>query len=687
MTAPARFLRTLRVTLAAAAAVSALVSGAEAQLRKGKALRPEQKHCVECHAKESAAYSSRSSKHEPVREGKCETCHLRHGIVGVLRLSAEDPALCLTCHAMEGAPESGKGVSSKQGTARAAGVTHLFTHPPGEGLKCGACHDPHGADHPHLLRQEGSAACLTCHKPESFQGTSAHPLAAVACLTCHDPHGSRLPAHLSREPATLCVSCHDGKSEAEHSGHAGRAPSPATCLSCHAPHASAAKGLMRKRLHAPMAEPGGCDACHVAEGDGAAGFALAIQGVDLCLTCHADPRVPGGATAEAGAAHVHPPVAEGNCLTCHAPHASDETALLKRPQADLCGECHAESEAAKASKAPHPPAAKECTACHLPHAGPAKLMRQPAPALCEGCHPGVKDQVARKVPHPPAAAGECLTCHDPHGSANKGILKEPAATLCLTCHEGMKGELEARVGHPPAKTGDCVSCHEPHGSDAPHLTVADLSKACLACHKDEASAFPEDQRHAPFAAGACLSCHRPHASPRESLLTMEPLLLCRSCHEDVGADTTAASRHMPVLRGQCLSCHGPHGGAPPALIRTADAKTLCLTCHVEEGKLMVRMDYDVHPPFRKDSCLNCHTAHVSQQESLLVRAPAALCGACHDPTKPAMRTAHHGLITAATDCTGCHEPHASEKKKLMLSGQHAPFADGDCSTCHQGSAP
>ena len=38
--------------------------------------------------------------------------------------------------------------------------------------------------------------------------------------------------------------------------------------------------------------------------------------------------------------HVHPPVKDGMCTTCHNPHDSAEPKLLTQPVKDLCTSCH-----------------------------------------------------------------------------------------------------------------------------------------------------------------------------------------------------------------------------------------------------------------------------------------------------------------------------------------------------------
>jgi predicted CXXCH cytochrome family protein len=50
-----------------------------------------------CHAKDFDRFKE-GILHKPVAEKKCESCHLPHGLIGALRLKAEDAALCYRCH-------------------------------------------------------------------------------------------------------------------------------------------------------------------------------------------------------------------------------------------------------------------------------------------------------------------------------------------------------------------------------------------------------------------------------------------------------------------------------------------------------------------------------------------------------------------------------------------------------------
>ena len=64
-------------------------------------------------------------------------------------------------------------------------------------------------------------------------------------------------------------------------------------------------------------------------------------------------------------AHVHDPVAKGDCLACHQSHASPRAALVSRPPQQLCTGCHAQVATEAAQAHGHAPAAKgDCTSCH-----------------------------------------------------------------------------------------------------------------------------------------------------------------------------------------------------------------------------------------------------------------------------------------------------------------------------------
>jgi len=133
----------LILTLAGAAFLASRESS-WAQTRKF-----ERKGCLDCHKKFSEKYLSLKALHPGMKEGKCEDCHLRHGIVPKLLLKKDGNELCYSCHAKE-----------KIGLNQPKVHTVLKTG------KCASCHNPHGSQGTHLLKAEGPEACYPCRPAE-----------------------------------------------------------------------------------------------------------------------------------------------------------------------------------------------------------------------------------------------------------------------------------------------------------------------------------------------------------------------------------------------------------------------------------------------------------------------------------------------------------------------------------------
>ncbi|HXE41452.1 MAG TPA: cytochrome c3 family protein, partial [Candidatus Baltobacteraceae bacterium] len=121
---------------------------------------------------------------------------------------------------------------------------------------------------------------------------------------------------------------------------------------------------------------------------------------------------------------VHQPVADGDCLACHAPHASNNKHLVKKTGATLCWDCH-DNFLTKA-KFTHD-AVENCTDCHNPHStAENKLLKKNVNSLCADCHEQ-KDIAAVKA-HANIGTQSCIVCHDPHVGTDKNLLK-PAAKI------------------------------------------------------------------------------------------------------------------------------------------------------------------------------------------------------------------------------------------------------------------
>ncbi|MBD3163264.1 MAG: hypothetical protein GF346_12375 [Candidatus Eisenbacteria bacterium] len=215
-------------------------------------------------------------------------------------------------------------------------------------------------------------------------------------------------------------------------------------------------------------------------------------------------------------------------------------------------------------------------------------------------------------------------------------------------------------------------------SEAP-IAPVDEPDICLGCHGDVAGEREAPHVHTAFASGKCSECHNPHASKHAALLQDEERDLCLSCHEEVVAEIAQIHPHEPAAKGPCGACHDPHASetvdqlhqGPPAL---------CETCHptVTQWKERAR----IHEPARGGECETCHATHGSEHAHLVETAVPGLCFECHASGTDFSR-AHSGYRVEESDCGACHDPHSSEEPGLLRSNQHAPFAGGNCTICHE----
>lgn len=363
---------------------------------------------------------------------------------------------------------------------------------------------------------------------------------------------------------------------------AGRAPARQypDCLQCHI-HKKKAEG---KYVH-PIYKQG-CHSCHTNAHLQESPFPkfLFNKGVDLCWACHEK--------AKFSRTVGHPPVAKGECLSCHDVHTSDTAKLLLAPMPDLCFMCH--DKETFVNHTSHPPVADgKCTSCHDPHSSDAKrLLLAEMPRLCFTCHNEERYiSPTKKRHHPPVLNGKCMSCHEPHASSARRLLITAIPDLCFTCHEA--AYFKDTYTHAPTASGMCTSCHEPHESDTRKLTIAQGADLCFTCH-DKAD-FIKPGLHPPVAAGMCSVCHDPHAAPNIFQLRLPISEGCLQCHPRIakaphvlGGFTEAGHplsgrKHEKSSSGEltCASCHTPHSSDYMKLFRYPAEKPmdLCKNCH------------------------------------------------------------------------------------------------------------
>jgi len=225
------------------------------------------------------------------------------------------------------------------------------------------------------------------------------------------------------------------------------------------------------------------------------------------------------------------------------------------PAADIadtpCYECHDQGPLTSGNV--HPPVADgECESCHVDHGDQEKLILvEPVPGLCFQCH----DELSKAHKHPPAEDGECLACHQVHSSPARRLLKLAVPTLCQECHDPFAGE----VVHSPVEEGSCGECHAPHESDQSALLTREYRRdryvefsedayaLCFECHDVEGFTNPNGDGVTEFRRSE-QNLHYVHVYDREE-------------------DPEATLRRNKKRRMSCNGCHLPHVSLQPHLIR------------------------------------------------------------------------------------------------------------------------
>jgi predicted CXXCH cytochrome family protein len=361
----------------------------------------------------------------------------------------------------------------------------------------------------------------------------------------------------------------------------------------------------------------------------------------LCYTCHKS-----WATEPVS----HAPVASGDCLACHDPHAGRADPLLVDRPDQLCVRCH-DVDSLTTERVKHT-AVKEgyCVGCHDSHGGKERgMVKNHGTNLCLPCHDANAPRhlasasgkalidLTRKVVHKPLVKGDCQYCHtQKHSSQQDSLLARPAVESCYKCHP--RFEEKRKYLHGAAKLGDCPVCHDPHSSDNPALIAEKkINDVCFRCHEDDA--MKQEWVHQPLKDQGCTACHDPHGSnvPRSLKAPIEGGQLCLTCHKKVVADVTVP--HKALERYGCTVCHDPHAGQPSGL--RSDVFTLCTACHPKQkngehvgsfaGVHKVLGGPDPRRQGKEFSCVSCHAPHGSNSPKILRKGTTVQesCKACH----------------------------------------------------------
>ena len=270
----------------------------------------------------------------------------------------------------------------------------------------------------------GSEVCRTCH-PDIWSAFNKNP------------HYKSILSGKESPDRTGCEGCHGpGKAHVEARG--GKATIVAfsqlqpkqvldNCLRCHAETLSRAN--IRRSSHTENDVV--CTSCHSIHKSPVAKFLLAKRQIDLCYGCHNEVR------SQFSMPFKHR-VNEGfmGCTDCHNPHGTFAPAwrMAARPRMvdqalaneEPCLKCHTEKRGPFIYE--HEPVRVDgCETCHYPHGSTnSRLLRRPVVfTLCLECHNGA-DSFGRQN------AG-ILTVSPSHNMA------DPRYQNCTTCHVRIHG--------------------------------------------------------------------------------------------------------------------------------------------------------------------------------------------------------------------------------------------------------
>jgi DmsE family decaheme c-type cytochrome len=231
---------------------------------------------------------------------------------------------------------------------------------------CEGCHGP-GAAHvkagggkltiPHAFSLMGPGQvvddCLRCHAkdiPRANIRRSLHTGADVVCNSCHSIHKAQTPRFLlAKVQKDLCYQCHatiraQFDMPVKHRVNEG----VIQCSDCHNPHGTFATTWRTGVRPAMVDQTAGSE--------------------EPCIKCHQDKRGP--------FVYEHAVIRVDGCESCHMPHGSMNSKLLRRPVVyTLCLECHNGAGSFGTTKTGVPiqsaahnmlsPQFQNCTLCHV----------------------------------------------------------------------------------------------------------------------------------------------------------------------------------------------------------------------------------------------------------------------------------------------------------------------------------
>jgi predicted CXXCH cytochrome family protein len=125
----------------------------------------------------------------------------------------------------------------------------------------------------------------------------------------------------------------------------------------------------------------------------------------------------------------------------------------------------------------------------------------------------------------------------------------------------------------------------------------------------------------------------------------------------------AGSLQEAAIKSGCSKYQDPKSIEPLKKFKEPALEKGCAACHLD--------------------CNTLSSANLKEPpEHYLKAKEPELCLECHSSSAKDLSSAHDGQPLGKSKCTGCHDPHSSDKEKLLLKFSHGPYDARLCSACH-----
>ena len=136
---------------------------------------------------------------------------------------------------------------------------------------------------------------------------------------------------------------------------------------------------------------------------------------------------------------------------------------------------------------------------------------------------------------------------------------------------------------------------------------------------------------------------------------------------------------LVLALGLLFALPGPAAAEDLSKLKMGARGKICRDCHTVFSKTMNKRF--VHTPLKKGDCTGCHNPHASNHGKLLSRDAKEVCGSCHEKMMKQDAVSTH-KPAADKACTTCHDAHASDNPanlqkpvKELCGGCHAKVVD------------